>query len=123
MNRKEKEVEADLEKKGYPKLIEKVQTDEEEETEDSKKLPVSYDYLTGMPIRQLTYEKKQELEKEAQRLDMLIKDLKAKTIQQLWREELMDLSATWESYRKSMEEQYNSKESIKAPVKKTKAKK
>jgi DNA gyrase/topoisomerase IV subunit A len=116
MNRKEKDVEEDLLQKGYPKLIEKVAADEEDETEEEKTaITANYDYLTSMPIRQLTFEKKQELDKEANRLDMLIKELKAKTIQQIWKEELNELSLTWESYRKDMESYYeHGKEPTKA---------
>jgi len=120
MNRKEKDVEEDLATKGYPKLIEKVAADEEDETEEIKiATAANYEYLTGMPIRQLTFEKKQELDKEANRLDMLIKELKAKTLQQIWKEELQDLSLTWESYRKDMESYY---EHGKEPTKAVKAK-
>jgi len=116
MNRKEKDVEEDLLQKGYPKLIEKVAADEEDETEEEKTaITANYDYLTSMPIRQLTFEKKQELDREANRLDMLIKELKAKTIQQIWKEELNELSLTWESYRKDMESYYeHGKEPTKA---------
>jgi DNA topoisomerase-2 len=124
MNRKEKDVEADLETKGYPKLVEKVTMDEEEETEEKVIVAANYDYLTSMPIRQLTFEKKQELEKEAQRLDMLIKELKAKTLQTLWKEELQELSDTWESYRKDMEAYYETgKETKTVKAKTVKAKK
>jgi hypothetical protein len=46
---------------------------------------------------------------------MLIKELKAKTIQQIWKEELNELSLTWESYRKDMESYYeHGKEPTKA---------
>ncbi len=59
-----------------------------------------------MPIRQLTFEKKQELEKEAAKLDMMIRELKAKTLQAIWLEELEDLKASWEEHRKAMEDMY-----------------
>ena len=120
MNRMEKEVEAELVEHGYPKLVERVQADEEDETpEQVAKQVANYDYLINMPIRQLTFEKKQELEKQAQQLDMMIKELKAKTIQQIWKEELEDLGNTWEMYRKEMEYQYEHD----APVKEIKLKK
>ena len=122
MNRKEKDVEEDLVKKGYPKLIEKVKAEDEESGEgegEGEKVSIiaNYDYLTSMPIRQLTFEKKSELEKEAARLDMMIKELSAKTIQQIWREELNELSVTWEAYRKEMETNYEKgDEAIKKPA-------
>jgi DNA topoisomerase-2 len=120
MNRMEKEVEAELVEHGYPKLVERVQADDEDETpEQVAKQVANYDYLINMPIRQLTFEKKQELEKQAQQLDMMIKELKAKTIQQIWKEELEDLGNTWEMYRKEMEYQYEHD----APVKEIKLKK
>ena len=100
--------------------MERVQADEEDETpEQVAKQVANYDYLINMPIRQLTFEKKQELEKQAQQLDMMIKELKAKTIQQIWKEELEDLGNTWEMYRKEMEYQYEHD----APVKEIKLKK
>uniref|UniRef100_A0A6C0CT18 DNA topoisomerase (ATP-hydrolyzing) n=1 Tax=viral metagenome TaxID=1070528 RepID=A0A6C0CT18_9ZZZZ len=120
MNRMEKEVEAELTERGYPKLVERIQADDEDETpEQVAKQVANYDYLINMPIRQLTFEKKQELEKEAQRLDMMIKELKTKTIQQIWKEELEDLESIWETYRKEMEYQYEND----APMKEIKLKK
>ncbi len=100
MNRKEKDVEAELIAHGYPKLVDKVSNEDEEE---EVKYVVSYDYLVNMPIRQLTYEKKQELEKEAAKLDMMIRELKAKSIQLIWLEELEELQQAWDAYRTQME--------------------
>ena len=120
MNRMEKEVEEELIARGYPKLVERVQAEDEDETpEQVAKQVANYDYLVNMPIRQLTFEKKQELEKEANRLDMMIKELKAKTIQTIWKEELEDLSSSWETYRKEMEYQYEHE----VPIKEVKQKK
>jgi len=104
MNRKEKDVEQDLIDKKYLKLAEKVVSDEEEN--ETKKIVESYDYLTGMPIKQLTYEKKKELEKEAERLNMEIKTLKSKTIHSIWSDELDELKEKWETYRENMEDMY-----------------
>lgn len=65
-----------------------------------------YNYLTRMPIYQLTYEKKKALEKEADDLNMMIDALRAKPIQHIWRDELQDLKAAWDAHKKTIEEEY-----------------
>jgi len=37
---------------------------------------------------------------------MMIRELKAKTLQAIWLEELEDLKASWEEHRKAMEDMY-----------------
>lgn len=122
MNRKEKDVEEDLIAHGYPKLVDKVSNvdEEDEETNAKVKQVASYDYLINMPIRQLTFEKKQELEREAAKLDLLIRELKAKTLQAIWLEELEDLKASWEEHRKVMEDMYKEGPVVAVKLKKKK---
>jgi DNA topoisomerase-2 len=117
MDRKEKEVEEDLINKGYPKLVDKIISDEEE-NEDAKKPVESYDYLTNMPIKQLTYEKKKELEKEANDLNMRIKELTVKSIQSFWSDELNELSDKWEEYKNYMEAVYTNDDVVITPKRK-----
>ena len=112
MNRKNKDLEEDLKQKGYPMLSEKVDVDEEkeenrEEMKDDGKIEVlNYNYLTRMPIQQLTYEKKLALEKEAEKLNMMINDLKKKQIHSIWEEELNEVEKAWNIHLKDMKELY-----------------
>jgi DNA topoisomerase II len=129
MNRKQKDLEADLKAKGYPMLSETVEVDTDEETsaenkEEQKDLKIevlSYNYLVKMPIQQLTYEKKMALEKEANALQLLIKELKSKTLQNMWLEELTKVEELWNEYKYVMETSLN--EVISTPVGNKKKKK
>jgi DNA topoisomerase-2 len=112
MNRKQKDLEEDLKKKGYPMLSEKTEKpddaeeEREEMKEDTKVEVLDYNYLTKMPIHQLTYEKKQALEKEAHKLDMEIKELKQKPIHHIWQEELNALEKAWKEHKEALETIY-----------------
>ena len=112
MNRKNKDLEEDLKKRGYPMLSEKVDTDDNdeenrEEMKDEGKIEVlNYNYLTRMPIHQLTYEKKQALEKEAEKLNLMINELKKKQIHNIWEEELNEVEKSWENHLKEIKQIY-----------------
>ncbi len=69
--RKRSDLEKDLEKNKFPKS--------------------SYDYLLGMPIYQLTFEKIEELKKQEADKDNLYKQLLKKTAENIWKEELVEL--------------------------------
>jgi DNA gyrase/topoisomerase IV subunit B len=99
MNKKQADVEEQLRALKYPQL-------KEEAAEDVETTSNSYHYLTRMPISQLTYEKKQSLEKEANKLDMEIKALRAKPVQHIWMEELNELNAAWETHKSEVEAEY-----------------
>jgi serine phosphatase RsbU (regulator of sigma subunit) len=73
----------------------------------TKQKEADYNYLTRMPINQLTYEKKLALEKEAEKLKMLIRDLKAKAVYTIWNEELQEFSKEWESFKTNMDNYYD----------------
>ena len=103
MNRKQKELEEELKAKHYPQLAEEEPTEETEENKDKPPQPLDYNYLIKMPIQQLTFEKKQALEKEAHRLDMAIKELRNKAIHHIWLEELHAVEEAWNAFRHSME--------------------
>ena len=77
-----------------------------------------YDYLTKMPIRQLTAEKKAALEKQAHDLFVKIEALRGKTVQSIWLEELAELRAAWSTFRQEIEVEYAADLENKAPPKK-----
>jgi DNA gyrase/topoisomerase IV subunit B len=81
------------------------QSKSEEENSDSTGTS-GYAYLTRMPIYSLTYEKKKELDKEANDLKMKIDDLRAKPITTIWQSELKEFHEAWDSHRKEIEEEY-----------------
>jgi DNA topoisomerase-2 len=116
MNKKMKDIEDQLSALKYPKLYvaEKMPTMEEEglegETSNEAKGPADYDYLIRMPMKQLTLEKKQALEKEAKDLEHAIQVLRETPIQKIWRLELEELSKDWEHYRQSHEAGYGKKD-------------
>jgi DNA topoisomerase-2 len=107
MNRKMKDVEAQLHDAKYPTLSisdsDGTGTGPEESGSGSGS---NYNYLTRMPINQLTFEKKQSLEKEASDIHMKMEKLKATPIHHIWRSELTELSEAWEAHREEMEASY-----------------
>lgn len=120
MNRKQKDLEAELSQKGYPMLSDKViEADEDQEPTIEV---LDYDYLIKMPIQQLTFEKKQALEKEANRLDMAIRDLKNKAIHNIWLEELNKVEEEWNLFQKRIEDMYTEGVSEVGPKKTKRAK-
>lgn len=90
MNKKIKEVEEQLSKFDYPQ-IGVIHDDGSQES-------ASYNYLTRMPIYHLTFEKKQELEKEAEKMKHAIAALRAKSVQHIWRDELQELLREWQQH-------------------------
>ena len=117
MNKKIKEVEAQLVAGRYPAIKEEVKvksvgeaesTDAEvEEAATVKAEAVSgYSYLTRMPIHQLTFEKKQALEKEAAEIKAKMEALRATPIHHIWRNELRELSKLWEAYKSEVDADY-----------------
>ena len=121
MNQKQKDVEEQLTRLGYPKISEAMEAEEDilapvagaegGPSAAARTKEADYGYLTRMPIHQLTYEKKLALEKEAEKLKMMIKELRAKAIYAIWAEELEEFSQEWERFREHMEEQYELEES------------
>lgn len=59
----------------------------------------SYDYLTSMPIRQLTAERKAAIERDLARLTENLETLRATPIQLIWARELEALEKSWDKYR------------------------
>lgn len=112
-NKKLAEVEAQLKAAKYPTF----QQDGEEDDGGSG----GYNYLTRMPIYQLTYEKKKALEKEAHDLKMAIDALRAKPIQHIWRDELEEFKGAWEAHQHAIEEEYDADRQNRPMAKMTKA--
>ena len=117
MNRKIKEVDAQLAEMKYPTLVENddasgARQEDNEEAQDenaqAKKITEvpSYGYLTRMPIHQLTFEKKRTLEKEAEGIRMTIEELRAKPLQKIWYDELQEFKAAWLEHKQAIDEEY-----------------
>jgi DNA topoisomerase-2 len=86
MNRDEADVHADLATAGYP-------------TFDTTPEHGAYNYLTNLPIKQLTKERKIALETDAAKIAARIEDLKGTPITTLWTQELEALRVAWDAYR------------------------
>jgi hypothetical protein len=138
MNKKIKEVDAQLAEMKYPAMTDSAvdeamnqeptedtseQSDNSEEIQGEelkiKEVP-SYNYLTRMPIHQLTYEKKRSLEKEAEGIKMKIEDLKAKPLQKIWYDELQEFKAAWIDHKTTVEEEYRTDRLMRPQPTKTK---
>jgi DNA gyrase/topoisomerase IV subunit B len=111
MNRKIKDVDTQLAELKYPTLVENDNDVPQQEGLEEREVKVkeipSYGYLTRMPIHQLTYEKKQALEKEANTIKMQIEELKAKPLQKIWYDELQEFKAAWLEHKQTIEEEYD----------------
>jgi len=68
-----------------------------------------------MPISQLTFEKKQALEKEASDINMKMEKLKSTPIQRIWLQELQEFSQVWEEHRSEIEASYKADRENKVP--------
>jgi DNA gyrase/topoisomerase IV subunit B len=99
MNKKQAEVEEQLRAHGYPQLHD-VSEDGDMGTKSN------YLYLIRMPIYQLTFEKKQALEREADKLNTQIRSLKAKPVQHIWKEELQELQTAWDAHKTTIDAEY-----------------
>jgi len=121
MNKKMKEVDAQLADMKYPVLVENdttSQTNNRDATDAVDAMPQdeispkpgvevpSYGYLTRMPIHQLTFEKKRALEKEADGIRMTIEDLRAKPLQKIWYDELQEFKTAWLEHKAAIDEEY-----------------
>ena len=125
MDRKEKELQAQLAALKYPKAAD-IQAKEPaapqrlaSEAADAVAAEVAalelepppteeaeagaYGYLTTLPIRQLTHERKAALEKEAAELTMRIERLRGTAIQHLWKAELEAFRDAWAAHAETMD--------------------
>jgi DNA topoisomerase-2 len=124
MNKKIKDVEWQLAAAKYPTVSDDVtdmatgsaEADKSGAPSTPAKPEGSYAYLTRMPINQLTYEKKQALEKEASDINMKITELRGTPVHHIWRKELQELSSVWEEHRLHMESIYKADRENKLPA-------
>ena len=108
INNKTKDIiESKLEKLEYPKLS--------KSNEDK-----NFNYLLGMNLWSLTYEKVEELKKQKDEKETEYNSLKDKPIKDIWKEELVELL---EAYEKWYQEKLNDVEDIVVTSKKIKKKK
>jgi len=114
MNRKEDDVDAQLERLEYPRLgsvaaeAAAVDVDVAGETEAVvETIAANYRYLTNLPIRQLTTEQKAKLESEAATLKEAIDALTNMPIHRIWRKELSELHVAWDAHRAAVERSYS----------------
>ena len=103
------EVEAQLKKLEYPMSFEE---NDDEEEESRIKIEPSFDYLTDMPLKTLTNEKKKALEKQEENIKMKIKELDEKSITSMWIDELNEIEAAWNKFRKEIEESQKNEVSV-----------
>lgn len=96
MNKKAAEVDEQLRVLKYPQMNE----------ESDESTGNSYNYLTRMPISQLTFEKKQALERDANKLRAEIAALRERPIQHIWKTELGELQQAWEQHKATIDSEY-----------------
>lgn len=124
MNKKIKEVEAQLVAAKYPAIADDPSPQDAAGGGDDAPTNAAataaaapnYSYLTRMPINQLTFEKKQALEKEAADINMKITTLRETPIHHIWRKELGELSTVWEEHRAAVEAVYKADRENKPPA-------
>ncbi len=105
--RKKNDLEKDLADNDFPKL-------------GNKSHSVSYDYLLGMAIYQLTYEKIEELKKQKDIKEAEYNKLNKMKPHDIWKEELIELKEVLEKYINSSNT--NSENKIKSDIKTNKSK-
>lgn len=98
MNKKMDDIAQQLTTLKYPKIMK-----DEGEDEDNNK---GYNYLLRMPISQLTYERKIELEKDVEILKAKIDNLKNLSIHEIWKLELNELLNEWVKHKDMIDTDY-----------------
>ncbi len=109
--RKEQDILDELIKKGYPKLCNDC------DAEDDKK---SFRYITDIPLFSLTKEKIDKLNDEYKSKKKEFEDYKAITLQDLWRREVDEFIESYNKWFSNMEEELESEN--KSSIKKNKIK-
>jgi DNA topoisomerase-2 len=95
MNKKISEITGRLIELAYPKISEKDDDDNS-----------GYNYLLKMPISQLTYDRKIILEKEVADIAKKLEDLRNKSIEKIWKDELEVLLEAWNNHKDYIEKDY-----------------
>ncbi len=110
--RKEQDILDDLFKKGYPKLCNDCEADEDKKT---------YRYITDMPLFSLTKEKIDKLNEEYKAKKHEYEEYKAITLQDLWKREVEEFVEAYDKWMQHLEEEND--ESANDKSKKSKSKK
>jgi DNA topoisomerase-2 len=107
-NRKKKDIEKDLQTKGFAAiskdfLKEKDAEEQDKEAEASSEPAAGYDYLLNMPIYSLTQEKVVALTAERDKKAHELETLRAKTEKDLWNADLDDFVVGYQKYLAELE--------------------
>jgi DNA topoisomerase-2 len=107
-NRKKKDIEKDLQTKGFAAiskdfLKDKEGDEQDKEAEAAAEPATGYDYLLNMPIYSLTQEKVVALTGERDKKAQELETLKAKTEKDLWNADLDDFVAGYQKYLAELE--------------------
>ena len=108
-NKTKDKIESNLVKHDYPKMTNGIENDNG-----------NYNYLLGMNLWSLTYEKVEELKKQEEDKKEQLEILKNKKVEDIWRdelEELLDVYEKWYIEKKEINDDSSS------PIKKTKTNK
>lgn len=105
MNKKISEITSRLIELKYPK-IHKDNTSAKDDDAENDDLANGYNYLLKMPISQLTYDRKIILEKEVADIAKKLEDLRNKSINKIWKEELEELLEAWHNHKDYIEKDY-----------------
>jgi DNA topoisomerase-2 len=107
-NRKKKDIEKDLQAKGFAAiskdfLKEKEAEEQDKEADASSEPAAGYDYLLNMPIYSLTQEKVVALTAERDKKAQELETLKAKTEKDLWNADLDEFVTGYQKYLTELE--------------------
>jgi DNA topoisomerase-2 len=102
--RKEEDILNELSKKGYPKLCNDC------DAEEDKK---SFRYITDMPLFSLTKEKIDKLNEEYKSKKKEYEEYKAITLQQLWRREVEEFIETYDKWVSNIKNEEEEEKNIK----------
>jgi DNA topoisomerase-2 len=106
----EEQLDAELEKKGYPKFTKgKLEFDPNETNENP-----SYDYLTSMPIRNMTKKRVEELMKQREDRQMQFDALKSQSIYDLWNSDLNEIEQTYIKHLQEFDARMGTTDDVKA---------
>jgi len=119
-NRKKGDLLVELKEKGFEQFAkekkesqENEQEEEEEDDEDSAIKPGAYDYLLGMPMWSLTYERVEALKKEAEEKKVELDRLEGMSLEDIYIEDLDELEEVYEEWQDAVAKGENQKVKVK----------
>lgn len=101
MNKKISDITSRLVELKYPKIAK-----DDSNANNDDEASNGYNYLLKMPISQLTYDRKIILEKEVADIAKKLQDLRNKSIEKIWKEELEVLLEAWYNHKDFIEKDY-----------------